>query len=393
MSGTGSTRGISKPYRTMPNIDLPDSGHRAQAGQMEERPIARSTTPAEAERAQGPTWLRRATALLPGLAPVAVLTAVATVLGHLVPVVGAPVFAVLGGVGFAFVKPAAERARPGLSFAAKVVLKASIVVLGTGLSFHEVVTIGGSSLPVLLGTLAVALLGAVVIGRALGVARDLRTLIGVGTGICGASAIAATDGVISASDVDVSYAIATIFTFNIAAVLTFPTVGHALGLSPHAFGLWAGTAVNDLSSVVAASTIFGHGASTYAVVVKLTRTLMIIPIAIGLSGWRRRAVRRSSSTGEPGRTPGFRHVVPLFVGWFLVAVALNTAGLVPTGWHHALSVTAEGMITMALGAIGLSTRPRDIRSAGLRPLALGAILWLLVAGTSLALQALTGAHV
>jgi len=360
---------------------------------MEERsPVTTSSAPAGVEGAPGQTRLKRAAMLVPGLAPVAVLTAVATVLGHLVPVVGAPVFAVLGGIGIALVHPPAERARPGVSFAAKTVLKTSIVVFGTGLSFHEVLTIGGSSLPVLLGTLAVALLGAVVFGRALGVARDLRTLIGVGTGICGASAIAATDAVISASDADVSYAIATIFIFNIAAVLTFPTVGHALGLSPHAFGLWAGTAVNDLSSVVAASTIFGHGATTYAVVVKLTRTLMIIPMAIGLSAWRRRGVHRSATAGETGQTTGLRHVVPMFVGWFLVAVALNTVGLVPTGWHHALSVTAEGMITMALGAIGLSTRPRDIRHAGIRPLALGAILWVLVAATSLALQTLAGTH-
>jgi len=337
------------------------------------------------------TRTARVVALLPGLVPVAVLTGVATVLGHLVPVVGAPVFAVLGGIAVALVRPPPVRARPGLGFAAKTVLKASIVVLGTGLSFHEVLTVGGSSLPVLVGTLAVALVGAVVIGRALGVARDLRTLIGVGTGICGASAIAATDAVISASDADVSYAIATIFTFNVAAVLTFPTIGHALGLSPHAFGLWAGTAVNDLSSVVAASTIFGHGATTYAVVVKLTRTLMIIPIALGLSVWRRRAVR-STTTDAPGAAAGLRHVVPVFIGWFLVAVTLNTIGLVPSGWHQGLSTTAEVMITMALGAIGLSTRPRDIRHAGFRPLALGALLWVLVAGTSLALQAMTGTH-
>ncbi len=359
----------------------------------ERSPGATATAPVELGGSPAPTRLQRAAALVPGLAPVAVLTAAATILGHLAPVVGAPVFAVLGGIGIALVHPPPDRARPGLSFASKTVLKTSIVVLGTGLSFHEVLSIGGSSLPVLLGTLAVALLGAVVLGRALGVARDVRTLIGVGTAICGASAIAATDAVISASDADVSYAIATIFTFNVAAVLAFPTIGHVLGLSPHAFGLWGGTAVNDLSSVVAASTIFGHGAATYAVVVKLTRTLMIIPIAIGLSAWRGRAVHRSTPAGQPRVATRLQHVLPLFIGWFLVAVALNTLGLVPTGWHQALSATAEAMITMALGAIGLSTRPRDIRRAGFRPLALGAILWVLVAGTSLALQGLTGTHV
>ena len=264
------------------------------------------------------------------------------------------------------------------------------MVLGTGLSFREVLTIGSASLPVLLGTLALALAGAVVFGRALGVARDLRTLIGVGTGICGASAIAATDAVISASDADVSYAIATIFTFNVAAVLTFPTIGHALGLSPHAFGLWAGTAVNDLSSVVAASTIFGHGATSYAVVVKLTRTLMIIPITLGLAAWRARGVPRGATREGPRSTAGLRRAVPVFIGWFLVAVGLNTLGLVPASWHPTLAVIAEGMITVALGAIGLSTRPRDIRRAGFRPLALGAILWVLVAASSLALQELAG---
>ncbi len=346
----------------------------------------------DAPAAPGRTRRQRAKVVLPGLAPVVALAAVATVLGHLIPVVGAPVFAVLGGIGIAMVRPPAAQTRPGLNFASKTVLKASIVVLGTGLSFHEVLTIGGSSLPVLLGTLAVALIGSVVFGRLLGVSRDLRTLIGVGTGICGASAIAATDAVISASDADVSYSIATIFTFNVAAVLTFPSIGHALGLSPHAFGLWAGTAVNDLSSVVAASTIFGHGATSYAVVVKLTRTLMIIPIAVGLSAWRARARPRAGAGTSTG-AKGIRHAVPTFVGWFLVAVALDTIGLVPDSWHQTLSVVASGMITMALGAIGLSARPRSIRHAGYRPLALGAILWVSVAATSLALQALTGARV
>ncbi len=347
-----------------------------------------------AESVVAPMQIRqdRVRALLPGLAPVVLLGAVATLLGHLVPVVGAPVFAVLGGIGIALIRPPVERARPGMTFAARTVLKTSIVVLGTGLSFHEVLSIGGASLPVLLGTLVVALLGAVVLGRALGVARDVRTLIGVGTGICGASAIAATDAVISAKDADVSYAIATIFTFNVAAVLTFPTIGHTLGLSPHTFGLWAGTAVNDLSSVVAASTIFGNGATSYAVVVKLTRTLMIIPITLGLAAWRARGGRLHTGTDEPRATTGLRGVVPTFIAWFLVAVALNTIGLVPTGWHPVLSATAAGMITMALGAIGLSTRPRDIRSAGFRPLALGALLWVLVAASSLTLQAVTGSQ-
>ena len=264
------------------------------------------------------------------------------------------------------------------------------MVLGTGLSLHQVFSTGVSSLPVLLGSLAVALVGAAFLGRALSIDRDLRTLIGVGTGICGASAIAATDAVIAASEADVSYAISTIFTFNVIAVVTFPTLGHLIGLSPHSFGLWAGTAINDMSSVVAASSIFGHGATSYAVVVKLTRTLMIIPICLGLGVWRSRQFRsRDIAMGNPPRHI-VRSVVPMFIAWFLLAVVLNSAGLVPSSWHGSLSGLAEVMITVALGAIGLSTNVKDIKQTGFKPLALGAILWILVAGTSLGLQAVTG---
>jgi uncharacterized integral membrane protein (TIGR00698 family) len=271
------------------------------------------------------------------------------------------------------------------------VLQGSIVVLGTGLSFHQVVTTGASSLPVLLGTLFIALLGAALIGRWLSIGRDLRTLIGVGTGICGASAIAATNAVISASEADVSYAIATIFTFNVVAVLTFPAIGHLLSLTPGQFGLWTGTAINDLSSVVAASSVFGHGATSYAVVVKLTRTLMIIPISVGLAIWRSRQTRLRELTTAGGHARGkLGEILPLFIGWFLLAVTLDTFGLIPASWHGSLSDGAQVMITIALAAIGLSTNVRDIRRAGLKPLAMGAMLWVLVAVSSLGLQFITG---
>jgi len=326
-----------------------------------------------------------------GAGAAVVLALVATTLGHLVPVVGAPVFAIGAGVTVALVHPPPAAWRPGLEFSARQVLQGSIVVLGTALSFGQVARVGATSLPVMLGTLAVALLGAAALGRLLGVGRDLRTLVGVGTAICGASAIAATDAVISADEADVSYAIATIFTFNIAAVLTFPGLGHLLGLSPHGFGVWAGTAVNDMSSVVAAGTVFGHGATGTAVVVKLTRTLMILPVTLSIAVWR---ARRAVPDGTPGprRTLG-THVVralPTFIAWFLVAVLVNTAGLVPSGWHPPLSDVAQFMVAVALAAIGLSTHLASIRRAGSRPLLLGGVLWVAVASTSLGLQWLTG---
>ncbi len=329
--------------------------------------------------------------IAPGLATATALAGIATVLGKVAPIVGAPVFAIVIGIVVSTMRKNSPRLLPGLSFSSKAVLQGSIVVLGTGLSFRQVVSTGTSSLPVLLGTLSVALLGAWIFGRMLGISKDLRTLIGVGTGICGASAIAATDAVIEASETDVSYAIATIFAFNVLAVLTFPTFGHLISLTPHAFGLWAGTAVNDMSSVVAAASIFSLHATPYAIIVKLTRTLMIIPITIAIAFWRSK--KAASDLGPVSRFHHFKHVhrvLPIFIGWFLLAVFLNTFGLIPGGVHTALSELAQFMITIALGAIGLSTRVDKIRLAGLRPLALGAILWILVAASSLLLQLATG---
>ena len=328
-------------------------------------------------------------ALLPGVSCVAAVAAGATMLGGLAPLVGAPVFAVMTGIAIAVVRTPPARLKPGITFTSKKVLQGSIVLMGLGLSLGQVLSTGARSLPVLLGTLGAALGMAWLAGRLLALPGDTRTLIGVGTAICGASAIAATDAVISADEADVSYSIATIFTFNVVAVLLYPSLGHVLGLSQHSFGLWAGTAINDLSSVVAASAIYGHAAASYGVIVKLTRTLAIIPICLGLAALR--GQRTKDATKElPARRVTVRRIVPVFVVAFVAAVAANTIGLVPVGWHHGLSDLSTWMVTAALAAIGLSTDVRHIRRAGLRPLALGAVLWVTVGLTSLGLQALTG---
>ncbi|GAA4162204.1 YeiH family protein [Gryllotalpicola daejeonensis] len=340
---------------------------------------------------------------LAGLALCVAIALVATGLGALVPVVGAPVFGiVIGAIIAAFLKPGAPT-DAGAAWAGKYVLQASVVVFGTGLSIVQVLQTGWHSLPVMLGTLAIALLGAWLIGRALGLDGDVRTLIGVGTGICGASAIAATQSVIKAKSADVAYAIGTIFTFNVIAVVTFPFIGRALGMSDHSFGLWAGTAINDTSSVVAASFSFSAAAGAYGIVVKLTRTLMIIPITVALALYKRRqAVRADASAGvasaedaagaaaktEPGRV-AWNKVVPMFLIWFLVAVAVDSLGVFPQSWHPYLSQLGSFMITVALAGIGLGTRVGVLRQAGLRPLVLGASLWVLVALSSLGLQAVT----
>ncbi len=342
--------------------------------------------------------------LLPGLALCAGIAGLATLLAHVAPLIGAPVFGIVLGVlvgGLPGRRAGEARLAAGIAFSSRTVLQLSIVVLGSGLSLAEIARTGLSSLPVMVGTLALALLVAWGAGRLLGIDGGLGTLIGVGTAICGASAIAATTAVIGAAEAEVAYAISTIFAFNVIAVLTYPALGHLLGLSQHAFGLWAGTAINDTSSVVAAAYSYGHAAGDYGVVVKLTRTLMIIPITLVLAVRSRRAATscavgpgstaaRSGSAGRDrpaGRHPRLAQLVPWFLVGFLAAAGANSLGLIPRSLHAPLSSVALFLIAMALAAIGLSVRPRQLKEAGLRPLALGAVLWVTVAVSSLALQA------
>ncbi|WP_022903363.1 YeiH family protein [Curtobacterium sp. B8] len=336
---------------------------------------------------------------LPGVAVAVAVGIVATAVGTLVPVVGGPVPAVVlgallgwlvrrrtdGGLGLL---------APGVKFASSRVLQAAVVLLGAQLSIGAVLRIGAETLPVMLTTLVVCLVGAWLIGRALRVSSTLRTLIGVGTGICGASAIAAVTPVVGAVGADVAYAMSTIFLCNIAAVFLFPLLGHALGLSQHAFGVFAGTAVNDTSSVVATATVYGRQATDTAVVVKLVRTLMIIPIVVGLAGLeaRRTARAQAASVDGAGRAGGVRvfRLVPWFLIGFLVVVLLRTVGVLPAAAAPGFATVATFLITVALGAIGVSTDFGALRRAGFRPMLLGIVLWALVAGTSLGVQAAFG---
>lgn len=323
---------------------------------------------------------------LPGLAAAVALAVVSTAIGRAVPTLGSAVPAVLIGALVTTIHRPGARLRPGLAYAAGRLLQVAVVVLGLRLSLPEVVAVGARSLPVMLGTLAACLLTARIIGRRLGVGGDLRVLIGSGTGICGASAIAAVSPVIGAAGADVAYAISTIFVFNIAAVVVFPLLGHALGLSQHAFGLFAGTAVNDTSSVVAAAATYGSTAADQAVVVKLVRTLMIIPVVLALGVLSRRR-RTAAEAGGWGRRSV--RLVPWFLVGFIIAAAANSAGAVPAGADHAIAGASTFLITVALAGIGLSTDLPALRRTGARPLLLGAVLWVTVATVSLGLQAVT----
>ncbi len=321
----------------------------------------------------------------PGVLVCVLIAIVATVIGHFVPILGAAVPAIVIGVAIALVRRPAERLRAGIAYSSKFLLQCAVVLLGAQLSLVSIFQVGVESLPVMLSSLAVCLFGAWAIGRAFGIEPRLRTLIGVGTGICGASAIAAVAPVIGAASAEIAYAISTIFLFNILAVVIFPAIGHLLSMDPHTFGLFAGTAVNDTSSVVATASVFSAAALGFAVVVKLVRTLMIIPITVTLAVVE---ARRTNGSRMSGRQIG--RLVPWFLIGFVVVAVINSLGVITPGLQAFLVQASIFLIAVALAAIGLSTDAAALRRAGWRPLALGAVLWVLVAATSLLVIWATG---
>ncbi|HVS45104.1 MAG TPA: putative sulfate exporter family transporter [Verrucomicrobiae bacterium] len=320
---------------------------------------------------------------LPGLIACVAIALIAIALGLFVPIVGGPVFGIAIGAIVAAAMTIPQSWKPGIALASKLLLQVSIVLLGANLSIREVASNGARSLPVMLGTLVLVLAASYVLGKALGIERDLRRLLGVGTAICGGSAIAAVATAIDAERADIAYALSTVFLFNIVAVLTFPAIGHAMHLTDHAFGLWAGTAINDTSSVVAAAFSYSHAAGSEAVIVKLTRTLLIVPIVLFYAGKRIFAARGT------GALP-WREIIPWFALWFVLATALNAVGAIPAAAHAYVQQAALFAIVVALAGVGLSADYARIKAAGVRPLVLGLLLWVLIAVSSLGIARFAG---
>lgn len=333
--------------------------------------------------------VNRARTFAPGLILAALLATVALPIGTALPMIGVPVLALGAGAvtGMVLRRGDAADARfaPGLDVARQRLLGLAIVLLGLGLPLGSVLSVGRETAVVLVGTLVVGAIAAFVVGRMLAVDRESATLVAVGTTICGASAIAAATAVLRPDKQRVAYALGTIFVFNVAAVLVYPPLGRALGLSQQAFGLWAGTAINDTSSVLAAGVIFGAGAAHFAVIVKLVRSLAIVPLCLGLHVGRRKLV---TETGVPAGS--LRQAFPVFVVLFLVASIVAGLGILPAALTAPLATTSSWLIAVVLAAIGTSLSVERLRSAGVRPLVLGGALGLILGVASLGLMFLTG---
>lgn len=366
-------------------------------------------------------------------------------------VIGAPVLAILLGMILGACIKDASRIRPGVGFVSKKVLQYAVILLGFGLNLGTIAQVGKASLPIILATISVSLGVAFALHKLFKVPSRISTLVGVGSAICGGSAIAATAPVIEADSDEIAQAVSVIFMFNVIAALVFPGLGGAIGLSNEGFALFAGTAINDTSSVTAAASTWDslHGTRgavlEHATIVKLTRTLAIIPITFVLGLFRLRQAGRvapGADSAAPGGSPGVTHgaapegspgeapgvvfgvapgaahgatsgattapatrrvtmasVFPVFIAYFVLASLITTilnATLSGSGLDYTKAVFAflktlsKFFIVMAMGAIGLNTNIVKLVKTGGKPILMGLACWLAIASTSLLLQRVTG---
>ena len=319
-------------------------------------------------------------------------------LGTAFPIIGGPVIAIiLGMIVTLFIKDKSS-VQDGINYSAKKILQYAVILLGFGLNLSVILDTGRQSLPIIICTIATSLVLAYILSKVMHIPSRIATLVGVGSSICGGSAIAATAPVIDADDEEVAQAISVIFFFNVLAAVIFPHFGNFLGFdqtSGEAFGIFAGTAINDTSSVTAAAStwdnMFALGSATLdkAVTVKLTRTLAIIPITLVLALYRTKKEKSSS-----GSSVSLKKIFPFFIIYFIVAsiittVATNVFG-VSSDFFAPIKELSKFFIVVAMAAIGLNTNIVKLVKTGGKPIILGLCCWVGITAVSLILQHVLG---
>lgn len=319
----------------------------------------------------------------------------ATLLGKQIEVVGGPVFAILFGMVLALVFPKNRREQlaAGVTYTSKKVLQYAVILLGFGMNLSQIQSKGAQSLPIIVATISTSLVIAFVLCHVMNVPGKIATLVGVGSSICGGSAIAATAPVIDADDREIAQAISVIFLFNVIAALVFPTLGGMLGLTNEGFGLFAGTAINDTSSVTAAASAWdsmhpGANVLESATVVKLTRTLAIIPITLALACWQMHLARKAG--GDARSTFSLKRAFPVFVLFFVLASVITTVLQLPASFTAPIKELSKFFIVMAMAAIGFNTDIVELVKKGGKPIALGFCCWIGIACMSLGMQHVLG---
>lgn len=326
-------------------------------------------------------------------------------LGKLFPVIGGPVFAILIGMILTLIIKNKSNLQEGITFTSKKILQYAVILLGFGLNLSTILKTGKQSLPIIASTIAISLIVAYLLHRIMKIPSKISTLVGVGSSICGGSAIAATAPVIDADDEEIAQSISVIFLFNVIAALVFPTLGGLLGLSDAGFGLFAGTAVNDTSSVTAAASAWDgiHGSNTLdtATIVKLTRTLAIIPITLVLAFIRIRTEKKNSKNEVSDKKVDFKKIFPMFIIYFVLASVITTVvtsvfsdnAAVLNGANSVfgfLKDLSKFFIVMAMAAIGLNTNIVKLIKTGVKPIFMGFCCWIAIASVSIGMQHVLG---
>lgn len=321
-------------------------------------------------------------------------------LGKQFPIIGGAVIAILAGMVVTLFIKEKGNLESGIKFTSKKILQWAVVLLGFGLNLNVILETGKQSLPIIVCTIATSLIIAYVLHRVMYIPEKISTLIGVGSSICGGSAIAATAPVIDADDEEVAQAISVIFFFNVIAAIVFPTLGKLIGFDTtggDAFGIFAGTAVNDTSSVTAAAStwdsMWGLGSATLdkAVTVKLTRTLAIIPITLVLAFMR---ASKAKKAGEEGtERVSIRQIFPTFILYFILASVITTVAVqmgTPIEVFTPIKELSKFFIVLAMAAIGLNTDIVKLIKTGGKPIIMGLCCWIGITAVSLVLQHVMG---
>ena len=317
-------------------------------------------------------------------------------LGKQFPIIGGAVIAILAGMMVTLFLKDKGNMEKGIKFVSKKILQWAVILLGFGMNLSVVIETGAQSLPIIVCTIATALLISYVLSKVMHIPSKISTLVGVGSSICGGSAIAATAPVIDADDEEVAQAISVIFFFNVLAALIFPYFGQLIGMdtsSGVAFGIFAGTVVNDTSSVTAAAStwdaMWGLGSATLdkAVTVKLTRTLAIIPITLVLA-----FIRTKKESGE-GTRVSMKQIFPFFILYFIGASVITTVAIslgAPASVFKPMKELSKFMIVLAMAAIGLNTDIVKLVKTGGKPIIMGGCCWVGITAVSLVLQHFLG---
>ena len=273
--------------------------------------------------------------------------------------------------------------QPALKFTSKKILKAAIILLGASLSVSTILSVGKMTFFVMIFTFAMCFGAGFFIRKLFGLNWKLSNLISAGTGICGGSAVAAIAPVIDADDKDIAFAMSSTFLFDMVMIALYPLMGKALGMSDIAYGIWAGTSVNDTASVVASGYAFSEAAGDFATMVKLTRTIAIIPTVLVFAWIGVRMKKKEMQTTGVGNKVNMMKIIPWFIGGFLLLAIINSAGLIPANVSGIMKGASKFLMVTALAAIGLNTSLLDFKKAGLKPMFYGITIDTLVTLTAL----------